>query len=236
MIGRPVATAAHRSKSRAGPAGSRVAVTVFSVLPSTASQMSEITGMSLGHISPSSPPGTVIGSPDRPPEDGCTSEYAPPVFSTPNCRRTAPTVIDVEPIVIVPPGGAPAQARGDHGGAVRGLHGRVVHRAAGERGPFTCQRVGRRHAGHGQRGEPGHRGSQQSSHVDTSQVSGTGSSGGQPPFAPVSVQMEPWVSFTALPLPDPSPVSSGSRSSVTPHPVNGGIVTVPLSEPPPVSR
>ncbi len=42
----------------------------------------------------------------------------------------------------------------------------------------------------------------------------------------------PWVIFTKLFGPETSPVTSGDRSSVTPQPVNGGIVMVPVRTPP----
>src|SRR5260370_7936129 len=40
------------------------------------------------------------------------------------------------------------------------------------------------------------------------------------------------MNLTKLPRPEIEPVSSGSRFSVTPHPVNGGTVASPSSAPP----
>src|SRR5215469_6132327 len=62
---------------------------------------------------------------------------------------------------------------------------------------------------------------------------GFGTGGGHTKFCGCEgAQSCPWVSFVKLPRPEIEPVNSGSRFSVTPQSMNGGMVIVPESGPP----
>ncbi len=80
-----------------------VAVILLRVESSSDLQMPVITKMSLGHIRPSSPPGTVAGSATRAPEAGATTLLVPSAFwTTPIWRLVRPVVTVVLPSLMVP--------------------------------------------------------------------------------------------------------------------------------------
>src|SRR5690242_20138325 len=81
-----------------------VAVIVLRVEPSSVSHRDVITGMLLGHIRPSRPPGTVAESATSAPEGGATTLLVPSAFWTmPICRLVLPVTTVVLPSLMEPP-------------------------------------------------------------------------------------------------------------------------------------
>ncbi|CAM5525475.1 hypothetical protein STENM327S_08377 [Streptomyces tendae] len=80
-----------------------VAVILLRLEFSSDLQMPVITKMSLGHIRPSSPPGTAAGSATSAPEAGATTLLVPSAFcTTPICRLVLPVVTVVSPSLMEP--------------------------------------------------------------------------------------------------------------------------------------
>ncbi|KIX79139.1 hypothetical protein SF12_06010 [Streptomyces sp. MBRL 601] len=102
-IGMSVRTPAIWSNSEGVPADSSVAVILLSLPSVSCLQMLVTNGMSLGHIRPIRPPGTVAESAMIDPSGGATTVLVPSAFcTTPIWRLLFPVTTVVLPSLIVP--------------------------------------------------------------------------------------------------------------------------------------